>query len=228
MSFQYRGVNYSVINETTRTARVGLNTTETDKPTAVPKDYSKALFIPQFVYNENKKYEVVETGIRCCQRCTAITSISLPCSIIILRGGCFDECSSAKSFTFRKGSKLEVIEYCALARLYSIKTLVLPPTVRSIGSSGICCFKNLQALYICGIYQITSEVFFESDQYVMPQSVPIYVSRYYSYSTFSTRKVTISDFADKCFMQENTCNIKSTSVQHLFLLIFNHIFMIIH
>ena len=192
----------------------------------LPKIIQKHCLSHNLFITKAKKYEVVEAGIRCCQGCDAITSISLPCSIIILRAGCFDRCTGAKSFTFRKGSKLEVIESSALARLYSIKTLVIPPTVNSIGASGICCFKNLQAMYVCGLYQPNGKVFFEEDPNKMPLSVPIYVSRYYSSSNFSTRKVTISDFADKCFMQENTCNIRSKSGQGLFFLIFNYVFLL--
>ena len=218
MNFQHKGINYSVINETTKTARIGLSYPDTNSNSAVANRYAKALFIPQFVYCENIKYEVVEAGTRCCQYCTLITEISLPCSIVALRSGCFDGCTGTKSFIFRKGSKLEVIESDALARLYSIKTLVLPPTIKSINTNGICCHTNLQALYVCGLFNPTDRVFFETDPSVMPLTVPIYVSRLYPYSVFSTRNVTIADFTDKCFPQEKTCNIRHSSSQSIKLL----------
>ena len=149
--FKYNGVNYSIINDERKTARVGIfEKFEREETNAVSRSFSGSFNIPQFVYKDAIKYEVTEIGYYSCYCCTKITAVFLPLSISIIRSGAFDWCTGVKTFEFPKGSKLEILETCSLCRLYSLSSFVLPPSLKTIEVSAIACHETLKHLYYCG------------------------------------------------------------------------------
>lgn len=217
MQFIYRNFCYSVIDSTKLIVSVG-NTSNPSSPNAIYSSYASSIVISQFVYQENKKYEVVEIAENAFRGCNITKHIVIPSSIIAIRKGCFDSMFSVETFVIKGGSRLETIEIFALSRLYGLKTLVLPYTVSSIADESLACLINLIDLYICGSVEVTNDVFrdyIEADK--TNPSLRIHVPRTYKGIRFGNRtNLANDDYSSMCvFSSEHSCKPKSNRMNSI-------------
>ena len=207
MQFYYKGFVYSVLNETLKTAAIG-NTSSTLEPNAVDKTYSSDIVIPSFVYHSNKKYEVVEISWNAFNQCNETKHLTIPGSIIALRRACFHGMTSVETFEIKGASRLETIELHAFARMYKLKSLVLPYYAYNITQQCFACLLSITDIYICCITEITSDVFrdYRKDDLTNPNLV-IHVPKMYNGTHFGSRtNLTYDDFFQKCsFSSYRTC-----------------------
>ena len=116
--------------------------------------------------------------------------MELPPTIVSIRYGAFDSCFSISSFTFPYGSRLEIIERNGLSRLYKLKELYLPYTIKNIENESLACLDSLTDFYYCSSSFIQEDVFRDSLNEVAhqtPADLIIHVTRQYSNSTFGGR-----------------------------------------
>lgn len=170
-------------------------------------NYSHPVKIPEYAYHDNVKYEIVEIGISAFRYCRYIPKVTIPPTIITINYWAFNWLISCKEFVFLPGSKLTTIVSGAFSRCYSITTLVLPNTVRSISDYGLAYLGSLKTLYICGNPSISEDIFWDTvkdeGDVVAPSDLQIYVpfeftgtSTYRNFTKTYFNKV--CDFTIKC------------------------------
>ena len=193
-SFTYNLIKYSIINEQDKTVRVGTKAdsdenTALGTPNAVSIDFHLPVSIPSYVIYKNKKYAVIEIGSEAFRQCSKIESVKLPSSIRCIRFAGFDGCYSIASFTFPHGSQLETLEKYALSRMYKIKELSLPFTIKTVGHHSLACLHMLTDLYYCSSYNIEGDAFGDNfdDDFSTPTTLRIHVTNQYQNTTFGFR-----------------------------------------
>ena len=188
--FTYNLINYSIIDEEQKTARVGTKVDSDDRvPNAVSIDFNLPVSIPSYVIYKSNKYEVTEIGSEAFRFCSQIESVKLPSSIRSIRFAGFDGCINITSFTFPHGTQLEILETFALSRLYKIKELRLPFTIKALGEQSLACLISLTDLYYCSSFNVEGDVFRDNFpyDYPTPKTLKIHVTNQYPNTTFGLR-----------------------------------------
>lgn len=85
--FTYQGLKYEVSDETAKTVMVGTHN----------EDLSGDIVIPATVQYNGQSYSVTEIGWEAFYRCTTLTSVKIPNSVIGIRGSAFSGCTSLTS-----------------------------------------------------------------------------------------------------------------------------------
>ena len=206
MQFVYKNFCYSIINETKKTVCIG-NTSSTNMRNAVYDANILNIYIPQFVYNSNKKYEVIEVSNNAFLLCNLTKYVSIPCSIIAIRMGGFKCMINVETYGF--------------SRMYKLKTLALPYSILSLDDQCLACLISLQDLYICSSTSITSDVFRDNNKDDLTNiNLRIHIPRTYEGTYFGKRTNLIDDyFSNECiFSSHHSCkprNYKFSIIQLL-------------
>ena len=212
--FTFQGIKYSIIDQNLKTCRVGTLNSKQDtlKPNAVDKSYDLPVIIPDYVYNEAQvKFKVIEIGSEAFRFCTNITKLQLPGWVKIIRYAAFDCCFSINEIIFSEGSCLEKLETYAFSRLYALKQLVLPSSMKSIEVGAFTCLFTIEKIFYCSLVIISEDIFQNdfADEYQTPDTLKIYVSKYYESTSFGKRTnlYHIRTIANSCInIPMNTCN----------------------
>ena len=190
--FVVNGINYSIINNEKKTARVGLyEKVDSKKPNAVDRNFNLPVNIPPYVFYNQEKYEVSEIGAEAFRTCDQIEIVKLPYTIVCLRYAAFDSCVNITSFTFPYGSRLETIEKNGLSRIYKLTELSLPFTIKTLKNESLACLEGLKDLYYCSSEPVVEDVFrdslFDLNDHNTPKSLNIHITSQYQYDTFGHR-----------------------------------------
>ena len=171
-------------------------------------NYSNPVQIPSYVYYKNIKYEIVEIGLSAFRNCKYIPKVIIPPTVITINTWAFDWLISCTEFVFLPGSKLTTIAFDGFCRCYSLKTLVIPSSIRTIEDSGISYMKSLKYLYICGNPSIGADIFKDSRDFdeVAPDDLKIFVPFEFN-GTSEFRNFTKSYFPQLCefSIKYNSC-----------------------
>ena len=78
--------------------------------------------------------------------CTALTSIEIPASVETIGNYAFKNCTSLKTVTFEKGSKLKMIQYNTFRDCTSLTTIEIPASVETIERGAFSGCTSLQTV----------------------------------------------------------------------------------
>lgn len=237
-TFDYSDFHFTVLSSTT--CMIGLNNGEDANAPKSGKSYSDVLRIPEYAYNGQIRYKVIETSRFCFRYCTnlvtaylprtlkkinedmfyetGVTSLVVPRSVEILDFAAFSQMTKLKSLVFEPGSKISIIGRALMNKCYEIRKIVLPSHVASIGND---FFWNVPTttvidVYYCGVNKITESIFTNGG------NVITHVTKDYPADTYfgGIQPNIISDDSCKSFLEyENvkSCNcIKRNTVNHLY------------
>ena len=165
--------------------------------------YQGQVVIPEIAIDEltKRKYKVIEISIFCFKSCTlinevflpqtlkqigmdafygtAITSLIIPKSVTILINYCFSCTGSLISLIFEPGSKLETIGEGILDSTNSLKRVIFPPSLKTIGKEIFIrsTSSSIEFIY-CG-----TNILSESTALTNPSTVKAYVTDSYPKNT---------------------------------------------
>ena len=109
---------------------------------------SGALEIPSVVSNGENSYKVYSIGNNAFQRCSSLTSITIPEGVTSIGQYAFDGCSGLTSITIPEG--VRSIGYYSFKKCSSLTSVTLPSTLTSIGSQAFYNCSGLEAFYGTG------------------------------------------------------------------------------
>ncbi len=96
-------------------------------------DYSGTIVIPQSVTFKGKTYSVTSIGEYAFNKCSGLTSITIPESVTSIGDCAFSGCTSLTSITL--GSGVTSIGSSAFSNCSSLTSIIIPESVTSIGGS---------------------------------------------------------------------------------------------
>jgi uncharacterized protein YjdB len=140
------GINYT-LDTTTKTATVISNN----------PIYSGNIIIPASVSYNNEDYSVTSIGNSSFQRCTGLTSITIPNSVASIGYFAFFNCTSLTSFTIP--NLVTLIEDCTFFGCSSLTSVTIPNSVTSIGTDS---FYNCTSLTNVTIPNSVTSIGYES------------------------------------------------------------------
>lgn len=199
-TFTYGDFIFQIINS--KTCRIGNGENYANGPKQGTA-YQGPAIIPEIAIDDStkRKYIVVETSIYCFRGCTslkevvlpqtlklintdsfwgtAITNIVIPKSVETLNNHAFSSLSSLTTLIFEVGSKLKTIDNFAFKSTDSLKRVVLPPELKSIGYT---LFHSSTSSSIVLIY-CGKNVLSESTALTSPSAVKAYVTNLYPKNT---------------------------------------------
>ena len=118
---------------------------DTKTATLFPKregKYSGDIIIPEKVKgNDGVEYVVTSLGASCFEKCSGLTSITIPSSVTSLGDGCFSGCDGLTSITI-PSSVTSLSERCFLG-CRGLTSITIPSSVTSLGAS---CFWDCRGL----------------------------------------------------------------------------------
>ena len=111
------GIYYDISGTTATVTQVG--------------DYSGDIVIPESITFENSKYNVTRIGNSAFEKCSSLTSVTIPNSVTSIGDWAFDECSGLTSVTI-PNSVTSIGDY-AFSNCSSLTSVTIPNSVTSIG-----------------------------------------------------------------------------------------------
>lgn len=130
--FMYEGLAYNIYNEATHSVEV-------TKPAAGYANLGGDLVIPKTVYHNGIGYAVIMIGKRAFEKCTAITSVTIPSSVQIIDLYAFNSCTNLATINFAQNSTaLEEIKGSAFSRT-AITSVTIPDGVKRINGAFTDC-----------------------------------------------------------------------------------------
>ena len=201
MSTTINNIFYSITSYTDRTASVGIGKGDSN---AVKGTLNGNVFFEEFVEISGVKYEVTNISRRAFRLNKDIKTLIINSKIRIIEGYAFDQCYNIESVTFTEGSKLKIIERTVFYNC-SLKTIIIPGSVKSIDENAFVACDKLAYFFYCGRHKIDSRVFDFIDQIsnTTPQNLKIYVSSRYNSDTLGQRGVSVRNY-DSCFFKKCT------------------------
>ena len=106
--------------------------------------YSGVINIPSSVTYEDKNYKVTEIGSQAFKKCTNLTNVSIPNSIINIGISAFQDCSGLTSIMIP--NSVTSIGDGAFSGCNNLKSIIIPNSVTSIGFSAFSRCSNLTSL----------------------------------------------------------------------------------
>lgn len=108
--------------------------------------YSGNIVIPEIVAYNGKTYRVTSIGQKAFNKCTELTNVTLPNSIITIGSSAFENCSKLASITIP--NNVTTINDCAFYGCESITSITIPSSVTDIGKKVFHYCTSLQNLRI--------------------------------------------------------------------------------
>lgn len=137
-TYEYQGqtLNYTVIDETAKTCKVGQN----------DKTISGAVEIPATAKDGETEYSVTSIGNKAFSGCSGLTGVTIPVSITSIGNDAFYNCGSLTGLTI-PGSVTSIGEY-AFANCTKLTSMEIPNTVKSIAWATFSGCKALTSVSI--------------------------------------------------------------------------------
>lgn len=130
--FMYNGLAYNILNDAIHTVEV---TTPTGGYTSLGGD----LVIPKTAYHNGQGYGVIMIGKKAFEKCTAITSVTIPSSVQIIDLWAFYNCTNLATINFAQNSTaLEEIKGSAFSWT-AITSVTIPDGVKRINGAFTDC-----------------------------------------------------------------------------------------
>ena len=184
------GVIYSFINNN-KEVLVGVEPYESAGNAISPTLDHTDIFIPEIICS--KKVTTIAVGAF--QFNKEITSISVPCTVTIIKQDAFSHMTQLVNITFRGASQVRELGRGVFFNDPNLKYLELPPKIETMG---IYCFGNnkLDILVYCGRYIFNDIIIFKLSDNVTIAEKPskIIVSNYYLLNEFGTKPVIHDSF----------------------------------
>lgn len=128
--FQVGTLYYNIVSEQNATCAVSA---------PASGKYEGDIVIPAQVEYEGKTWTVTEIANRAFYSASALTSITMPETVVRLRRGCIDMCN--KMTSLQLSANLEYIDSQAISTCNALTSLVLPSKVKYIGYKGVSLAK---------------------------------------------------------------------------------------
>ncbi len=146
---------YALFNQTTSTSQTGedpaytfYNEAKLASVTSASTSLSGALEIPSVVTSGENSYKVYSIGNDAFQRCSNLTSITIPEGVTSIGDNAFDGCSGLTSISLP--STLTSIGQHAFDDCSSLTSITIPEGVTSIGNRAFSDCSGLEAFYGTG------------------------------------------------------------------------------
>lgn len=183
-SFMYNGLAYSI---------VAFQQVEVTKPTGGYTSLGGDLVIPKTVYNGGTTYSVTIIGEEAFRKCTAITSVTIPSLVKIIKRGAFEQCTNLATINFDQNGALEEILTQAFWGT-AITSVTIPGEVKKISTSTFAHCPNLTTVKLPNeMEELGSSVFQECPNLKvvnLPEGIE-YIRSSLFYGCTSLKSVTI-------------------------------------
>ena len=215
-TFNYKDFHFTILSKTT--CMIGIKNNRSSNAPIAGASYADILRIPEHAYDEEgNAYEVIETSRYCFRGCTkliiaylprtmkrinedmfydtGITSLTVPRSVEFLDYAAFSRMTALKDLVFEDGSKLKNIGSLLMNECHSIRKIVLPLHILSIGSMFFRLVSTSTEInvFYCGKNVISNNIFGSGG------NVTVHVTNKYPSNTL---------FGDKepIIIEDDTCN----------------------
>ena len=155
-----------------------------------------------------------------------LETVKIPYSVTHIGDAAFRFCSKLNSLIFEEKSKLQVIRYNAFDSCSSLKRIILPPSLQTIGETAFGNFTQLSQIIYCGTSTFRTQNILYPKSGISDSDLKIFVvhglyqSNYFGkYRAISTSECIIDSTIKAKFL---TCRTKNKQLQYL--LIFTLIF----
>ncbi len=150
--FMYEGLAYNII---------AFQQVEVTKPTAGYTNLGGDLVIPRVVYYDGTTYSVTIIGEEAFRKCTAITSVTIPSLVKIIKRGAFEQCTNLATINFDQNGALEEILTQAFWGT-AITSVTIPEEVKKISTSTFAYCPNLTTVKLPNeMEELGSSVFYD-------------------------------------------------------------------
>ena len=182
MKFSFQDFYFTTISD--YTCRIGVDGRAPGNAAINGTSYAGPLVIPEYATDETgRKYKVIATSDYCFRGCTnlkeaklpktlirlaedtffqtGITQLIIPRNVEVLDYAALSRMSNLETLIFEPGSKLRTLGSIQMHHNPSIKRLVFPPGVLTIGNnffSGVSSSSKVDIIY-CSPYEISNSVF---------------------------------------------------------------------
>ena len=153
-------------------------------------DPSKVFTINVPKYYNNIK--VVELGKHCFSSLPSLKTLLIPNTIHCFRYDAIWNCTKLISIDFEENSQLEYIERGAFDRCESLISVILPPSLISLGTFSFCRCYSLKTIIYCGTAGFDSSIL-DGAWSQVTQDISIYVKSSYPLDNFITKPVIKDD-----------------------------------
>ena len=139
--FEVGGIYYNITSAEDKTVEV----TFSGKDYAtVDDEYTGEVAIPATVTHGGVTYRVTSIGVSAFERCTSLTSVTIPEGVTSIGSRAFERCTSLTSITLPEGVTsigIDAFWYCT-----SLASIILPSSVTSIGEYAFADCTNLTSI----------------------------------------------------------------------------------
>lgn len=174
----------------------------------IDQNYNNVVRIPRYCVNNSIRYEIIEIGSSAFRICQNIPKFIISQTIRIIMPYAFDICTICTDIIFAPGSRLETLTSNALCRMYNIRKIIIPNSVKILETHCINYMKGLQELYICGNPStIGDDILFDKavNDVTAPQDLKIFVPYDFD-KTLTYRSVIKSEYNRVCdLVIDKTC-----------------------
>ena len=127
------GVEWSYSMLTNSSQAIIRNVVGDSDSAAISTKVSGAVIVPEKVSDSNGDHTVTAIGSRAFERCTRITSITIPATVTEIGEAAFLNCAALKTVTFKADNVLEALPDKCFFGCSALKSIDIPYSVRSIG-----------------------------------------------------------------------------------------------
>ncbi|WP_411376917.1 leucine-rich repeat domain-containing protein [Flavobacterium psychrophilum] len=134
--FTANRINYTITSSTAPfTVKVARNA-----------NFTGAAEIPETVAYNSENYAVTAIGKSAFERCTTLTSVTIPNSVTVIENAAFEDCENLTTATI--GNSVNSIEFLAFRDCIKLQSIIIPNSVTHIGSSAFKSCLSLTTLTI--------------------------------------------------------------------------------
>ena len=201
MSTTVNNIIYCITSYEDKTASIGNGNGYSN---AVRGELKENVFFEEFVEISEIKYQVTNISRMAFVLNEKIRTLIIHSKIRIIQAHAFDQCRKVESVIFTEGSKLTIIDDVAFYNC-SMKSIVIPGSVKYIGEFSFVACDKLEYFFYCGKYEITPKVFDYKMEILdpTPNDVKIYLTKRYKFDLFGQRKIFSRNY-ESCLIRKCT------------------------